>query len=102
MFKIDPDPTFETPVKIHVPGKGDGVIHVSFRYLDAKARGAYIQALGNKTNAEALAEVITGWREIDAPYSIENLEKLLNRYDTAATAMFDAFFRESRGAPEKN
>ena len=102
MFKIDPDPTFEAPVKIHVPGKGDGTIYVSFRYMDAAARAAYVSAMGQKTNAEALTEIIDGWREVDVPYSAENLEKLLNRYDTAATALFNAFFRESRGAPEKN
>lgn len=102
MFNVDPDPIFEAPVKIHVPGKGAGVIQVTYKYLNLEERAAYIKALGNKTNAEALQEIIVSWREIDTAYSPASLNKLLSKYDTAAKALFETFFRESSGAPEKN
>jgi hypothetical protein len=102
MFKIDPNPTFTAPVSVHVPGQGAGSFVAEFVYLDQEARKDYVAALSGKSNAEALAEIVVGWNDMDAPFSRENLEKLLNKYDTAATGFFKAFFEELRGTAEKN
>ena len=102
MFKLEPNPTFRAPVKIHVPGEGEGGFVVEFVYLDQAQRKAYVESLGTKTNAEALGEIVVGWREIDQPFSHGNLERLLNKYDTAATELFRVFFEELTGAAEKN
>lgn len=102
MFKIEPNPTFFAPVTVHVPGQGNGSFDAEFVYLDQAARKDYVESLGVKTNAEALAEIVVGWRDMDAPFSPENLERLLNKYDTAAAGFFKAFFEELSGAAEKN
>lgn len=102
MFKIDPNPTFSAPVSVHVPGQGSGSFIAEFVYLDQAARKDYIAALGSKTNAEALSEIVVGWNDMDVPFSQDNLEKLLNKYDTAAQGFFKAFFAELSGAAEKN
>ena len=101
MFKLEPNPTFWAPVEIHVPGQGKGRIEVEYRYLDRAARQAYFDGLADKTNLEALCEIIVGWREIDAPYSKASLTLLLNKYN-AAGPLYQAFFDELSGAAEKN
>ena len=102
MFKIDPNPTFTAPVSVHIPGQGLGSFVAEYVYLDREARKDYVAALSGKSNFEALAEIVVGWSEMDAPFSPANLEKLLNKYDTAAEAFFKAFFEEMTGAAAKN
>ena len=102
MFNIDPNPTFSAPVSVHVPGQGAGSFIAEFVYLDQEARKDYVAALAGKSNFEALAEIVVGWNEMNAPFSRENLEKLLNKYDTAAAGFFKAFFEELTGAAAKN
>ena len=102
MFKIDPNPTFSAPVSVHVPGQGSGSFIAEFVYLDKEARKDYVEGLPGKSNLEALAEIVVGWNDMDVPFSHENLEKLLNKYDTAAEGFFKAFFEELTGAAAKN
>ena len=102
MFKIDPNPTFSAPVSVHVPGQGSGSFIAEFVYLDKEARKDYVEGLPGKSNLEALAEIVVGWSEMDAPFSHANLERLLNKYDTAAEGFFNAFFKELTGAAAKN
>lgn len=102
MFKLEPNPTFFAPVSIHVPGEGKGTFSVEFRHLDHDARTAYNDSLKSKTNLDALAEIMVGWREIDAPFSRDNLKRLLDDYDGAVVALFKAYFDELSGASAKN
>ncbi len=102
MFKIDPNPTFNAPVSVHVPGQGSGSFIAEFVFLDKEARKDYVEGLPGKSNLEALAEIVVGWSDMDVPFSQANLEKLLNKYDTAAAGFFKAFFEELTGAAAKN
>lgn len=102
MFKLEPKPTFIVPVDIHVPGEGKGKINAEFLFLDKDTRDEYVSGLKDKSNLEALAEIMVGWSEIDAPFTPDNLKKLLNTYSTSSTALFEAFFNELSGAPVKN
>jgi hypothetical protein len=102
MFKLEPNPTFSVPVSIHVPGQGKGTFSVEFRHLNQEARTAYGASLKEKTNLDALAEIMVGWREIDAPFSRDNLKRLLDDYADAVPALFEAYFNEVRGASVKN
>ena len=102
MFKLELNPTFLAPVTIHVPGQGNATLMAEFRHLDKTAREAYFDSLKSKNNLDALDEILAGWSEIDAPYSRENLKYLLDEYQGAATALFDAYFNELSGASAKN
>lgn len=102
MFKIKPAPTFWAPALIHVPGQGTGKLDIEFRYLDHEQRKAYSDSLPNKTNLEALTEIVRDWREADVAFSPQKLEELLNDYPTATQGLFDAFWDEIYKAPVKN
>lgn len=102
MFKLDPKPTFIVPVEIHVPGEGKGRINAEFLFLDRDTRAEYVAGLKDKSNLDALFEIMVGWSEVDSPFTRDTLKKLLDTYSTSATALFDAFFNELSGAPVKN
>ncbi|MEF8746655.1 MAG: phage tail assembly chaperone [Candidatus Accumulibacter propinquus] len=102
MFKLEPNPTFWATVEIHVPGQGKGRLEVEFRYLDRVARQTYFESLTGKTNLDALTEIVVDWREIDAPFTADNLGRLLDAYAGAAMALYDAYVKEISGAAEKN
>ncbi len=102
MFKLEPNPTFFARAEIHVPGQGKGAIEAEFRFLDKAARAAFEDSLGDKSNLEALLEIMVGWREVAAPFTPENLKRLLDTYETSAKALFKAFYDEISGAALKN
>lgn len=103
MFKLDPNPTFTTPVQLSVPGLPKPlVVQVEFRHFDTDALEAYYDALPGKSNAAGLAEVIVSWQDFDAGYSTDTLAKLLKNYPTAAGELFSAFRREHLESKAKN
>lgn len=109
MLKITPNPKFVAPVFLHVPGEKDpSEIKVTFKYLDREQLVAWQKKHGGKPVNEALFEIIHDWEGIafedgnSAPYSAENLNKLLIAYHTAGDDLTQAFLRETLGARRKN
>lgn len=103
MFKIVPKTTFSAEVSLSVPGEAKpATITVDFKHLSKKAIKAYFENLEGKTDAEALGEIIAGWSGVDAPYSAESLEMLIDNYPAAAGELFEAFRRELIEARRKN
>ena len=101
MFKLEPNPTFWAPVEIHVPGQGKGSFEVEYRYLDQDAARAFGMRLAEKDPFDAVAEIVVGWREMDVPFSRDNLRLLLKKY-AASAPLLRSFSREIFGAAEKN
>ena len=103
MFKITPKPTFRATVPLSVPGSDKpAAIGVDFRHLSKSALRDYFAGLEGKSDAEALAEVITGWEGVDVPFSADALAQLLDNYPAAAGELFEAFRRELLEARAKN
>ena len=103
MFKITPKTTFTAPVALSVPGEKTAArITVEFKHLSKKAIKAYFEGLEGKTDSEALAEIVVGWEGVDAQFSGEALETLLDNYPAAATELFEAFRSELLEARTKN
>lgn len=101
MFKLDPNPTFWATVSIRVPG-GIGKFDIQFKHLLQAEREKYTESLKGKSNLDALAELIVGWRDVDAEYSRDNLERLLNEYPDAVRAITSCYWEEITGAAIKN
>lgn len=105
MFTLNPNPTFKTDVTIPTTD-GDGVIEIEFRHKGRKALKAYFDSLGEGDDArkdtDALSELIAGWGKIDAEYTPEALETLLDNYPTAAKAIFEAYNKGLFEGRQKN
>ncbi len=109
MLKITPNPTFTTPVFLYVAGEAEPAeIKVAFKYLDREQLKVWQKKHGGSPVNEALEEIIHGWDGITfddgnaAPYSADNLKKLLVAYHTAGDDITQAYLREVLGARRKN
>lgn len=106
MFTLDPNPTFTIPVPLPVPGKEPVKVQFRFRHMSNEA---YWQMLTEsrakgESAVDFLARFVDGWEgeNINAPFSLEALGKLVGNYPKAAGAVFKAFEAELIGALEKN
>lgn len=103
MFKLIPNPTFWAKVEVAVPGiEVPAIFEVEFKHLPREAIKTFFAGIAGKQDAEALGELVSNWRGIDAEYSKDNLAALLNNYPAAAEGFFAAFRRELLEARRKN
>lgn len=106
IFAIDPNPTFTLPVMLPVPGKPAVEVQFRFRHLDGDAFYSMLNESRAKgdTPAEFLARFVDGWEgeNINAPFSLEALEKLTKNYPKSSKAVFMAYEAELIGALGKN
>lgn len=102
-LKLSPNPTFTCPVHLTVPGEAErATVTINYRHMGRSALRAYFEALGGKSDAAGLGEIIAGWSGIDEDYTPEALERLLDNYPLAASELFEAFRRELLEARAKN
>lgn len=95
MFALQPKPTFEAEVLIPVPGGEQAKITVIFKHKGKKALATYFESLTQegteRTDTDALDELIDGWKGVSDKYSKENLELMLDAYPGAAAALFEGY-----------
>lgn len=106
MFALNPNPTFKTEVTIPLPGGKDGKVKFVFKHKGRKALKEFFDSLGEGDTArpdhESLMELIADWDGVDAKFSEEALETLLDNYPGAARAIFEAYNRGLFEGREKN
>jgi hypothetical protein len=106
IFEIDPNPTFPAPVSLPRPGKTPVEVIFRFRHMDNDAYWAMLtESRAKKEAAPAfLARFVDGWEgeNINAPFSLETLGKLVKNYPKSAKVIFATFEAELIGALEKN
>lgn len=105
MFKLQPNPTFSAKVPLSIPGQAKPAeIEVEFKFLTRKKVAEFYERLRteSKEDADALAEIIVGWKGIDEAYSPEALAMLLDNYPAASRDLFASFNRELMESRQKN
>lgn len=103
MFKLQPNPTFKAKVALSIPGESAPVsIEVEFRHMSKSAMRDYFATLGDRTDVDALADIVVGWSGVDAPFDRTALATLVDNYPASAGELFEAFRREAIEARRKN
>jgi uncharacterized protein YdgA (DUF945 family) len=103
MFKLQPKPVFWAKVQINIAGElKPADISIEFKHLGREALKAFFEGLEGKTDAEALGEIITNWKGVDAEFDDDNFAALLDNYPSAAMSLFEAYRREALEAKAKN
>lgn len=103
MFKIQPKPTFWSKVQISIPGQPTPAqIDAEYKHLTRDELREFFEHLEGKKDADALGEIVVGWKGVDVDFDAGALEELLNNYPSAALAFFEAFRREALEAKAKN
>lgn len=103
MFKLQPNPTFKAFVALSVPGEAKQTsIEVEFRHLSKSAMRDYFATLADRTDADALTEIIVGWSGVDTAFDHDALAAMIDNYPAAAGELFEAFRRETLESRRKN
>lgn len=103
MFKLKPNPTFFAAVEISAPGQDEPQkLEVEFKHKGASKLRDYFSNLAGRTDADALAEIVVGWRGADGPCTPAALAELVDDYPTAALELFTAYRRELLESRRKN
>lgn len=103
MLKLCPNPTFEAEVKITVPGQpAPEPVFITFKHFDKMAMSEFVDRAKDQDDFTSVSEVVLGWREIDQPFTAENLELLLKNFPASAGEIMRVFYRESLESRAKN
>jgi hypothetical protein len=101
MFKLIPDPIFTATVLIP---NGDEPIPLKLKFIRKGKEdvSSWIEAAAARSDTDSLTEIIDGWIDVDTPYTVSALEKMLNNYSGAGMAMFKGYLNALSEAARKN
>lgn len=109
MIKLVPDPTFDTVVRLTVPGHPEPIeVPMTFRYMSVKRCAEWFKSNAEKPAAEALAEIVQGWRGVmgedgkEVAFSADALADLVGNYAPAANEILRAWQLELTESRVKN
>jgi hypothetical protein len=109
MFKIAPNPTFTADVPIPVPGGSTAKLKLVFKHKTREEIREYFARVGGGTDTDAaesdadvLLEILAGWEDVDADFSRDALNLLLENYPAAPRAIFDTYLAELTGQRRGN
>jgi hypothetical protein len=104
MFQINPNPTFTTTVDIPVAGGRTEKLKLTFKHKTRDDALEYLRrpAGEGEDDASILLEIIAGWEDVDAEFSRETLNQVVQNYPGAPRAIFDAYAAELMGQRRGN
>jgi hypothetical protein len=91
-FTLTPKPTFTAIVAIPVPGEGTADVEFTFKGRTREQLLSMLEAEG-RTWVEAIMDIASGW-ELEEPFDVEHVDKLLNNYLGAFEAIQSTYMRE--------
>ena len=95
MLKLQPNPTFWAKVGVHVPGQDKPVeVEFEFAHMTRDEYAAFSERTKGQEDAEVLGVILRGWKGVDAPFTAENLAKLLTQYHSAAYSIASTYGAE--------
>lgn len=98
---LNPDPTFNAKVEIHVPGKEPAEVVFTFKHRDRDELKAFAEAMKDMKDVDVIMNMAIAW-DLTDPFTPDSIALLVKKYFTAAAATFNAYLRELTGAKEKN
>ncbi len=104
MFQITPNPTFTATVDIPAAGGRTEKLKLIFKHKTRNEALEYLRrsAADGEDDASVLLEIIAGWEEVDAEFSREALNELVQNYAGAPRAIFEAYTAELMGQRRGN
>ncbi|SAI70476.1 phage protein [Bordetella ansorpii] len=104
MFKIVAQPTFTAVVDVPVPGGGVQPLELVFKHKTREAAKAYLEREPREgdTDGSVLDEIVAGWRNVDEPYTTENMSVLCGNFPGAPEAILQSYLTELGVLRRKN
>jgi hypothetical protein len=103
-LKLQPNPTFKTPVQISVPGsEKPAIVDFVFKHKTKEKLAEFIKSFKEDEPDEAyLSEIIEGWDGVDADYSVSALRGLISNYPASALEILRAYVAALSESRRKN
>jgi len=102
MLKLDPKPTFWSKQRVRVPGGEVCDFEVEFVHMTRDGIRAFLESAGSRDELAVIAEIVVGWRGLDADFSAENLKRLLSNYPGLSALLLTEYAGEMMRAREGN
>jgi hypothetical protein len=93
-LKLQPNPTFWTPVPISVPGsEKPAIVDIEFVHKTKEQIKDFYEALQKEDRSDEaiLGDIIKTWKGIDAEYSPSALRDLLSNYPASGLEILKAY-----------
>ena len=100
-LRLNPAPTFRAKVGIPVPGQEKPeVIVCEFKHMTRDAFRAFSEQVnaGTVSEVDSLMAMLAGWDGVDAPFSREAVQTMVQAYHGAAYAIAQDYARELTAA----
>lgn len=100
MLKLQPNPTFRAKVGIPLPGGEKAEVVFTFKHMtrDALERWLTGEDAAKRSDVESVMDVVSGWDGIDADFSRDSVDALLQQYHAAARSIIGAYVSELSAA----
>ncbi|WP_144630254.1 phage tail assembly chaperone [Bordetella genomosp. 13] len=104
MFKIVASPTFTAVVNVPVPGGGVQPLELVFKHKTRDAAKAYLSRppQDGDTDGSVLDEIVADWRNVEEPYTPENMTVLCGNFPGAPEAILESYLTELGVVRRKN
>lgn len=104
MFQINPNPTFSATVDIPAAGGRTEKLKLVFKHKTRDEALEYLRRspAEGEDDASVLLEIIAGWEDVDADFSREALNQVVQNYAGAPRAIFEAYTAELMGQRRGN
>jgi hypothetical protein len=96
-ISLIPNPTFDAPVKIHIPGELAEEITITFNHMTSTELKAFLASADARPPEEVLGDIVAGWSWPGVPFSADALKTLIENYHATGPVILQSYLDELLG-----
>ena len=101
-LKLNPDPTFQGKVEVHVPGSAPASVVFTFKHRTRPEMVTFFAKVKEmKDDVELIMAMATGW-DLEDEFSKANIKTMCAAYIDFPGASYEAYLKEITGARSGN
>lgn len=96
MLTIKAPSTFTAKVEIPTPGSKPTPITLTFKHKTRDQLTHFLTSedAKSRSDVDTVAEIVSGWENVDAEFTPDNIEAMLDQYHGAARAILNAYIEQ--------
>ena len=101
-FRLKANPTFWRTVNVRSLDGEEFPLQLELKHRRKSELREFVASLEGRTDEELVADLVVGWKDVDAEFSPEALTDLLEEYSGAAVAIWTEYQKAYAEAARKN
>lgn len=96
MLTLKAPETFKAKTEIPTPGGKPVAVTLTFRHMTRAELARFIapDEAKNRPDVDTVMEIVAGWENVDAEFSRDNVEALLEQYHGAGRAILQTYIEQ--------